>query len=596
MRLLCGQCGRVHELDDALAGRSVRCSGCGNVIALPGPGGAEPAPNGRSAAETPAQEGFAEEARKCAGRKVSVTCPACGKTVSLSARLAGRKARCKACNEQVDIPFPDDVAAVTFPPLRRSANENETGLELLPAPGAVEEGSPATESQPVVVLEGEPVSAAAPGELAQRDDLAGAVSEYVAQLDAGYEADRGELVSAVTSYRRETHPPGQSELRAQQRDSRVRRRTYVLAAVAAVVVPLLAAVAVLSVLGSKGGDPNAGAVPPKNFVVAPPPVTTRHETAPTPPVARRAVEPASCEVLDTATSAFAADGYFPVGPQMLYAQLKVRIRAGEKPLSLRAGGEDFVLDAGGQRCPCLGEPVALADGLPVRSRQEQIRIDAGTAKEAVLLFEVPRDAPGGTLHVDGAGAAQATFEGACASLPAARLAGTYVETPPRNLRPLLRQPVMAAIQAAPEQKLLIEAEGNDLRIEIPAAAVRGTARQTAPGLYRAALHCSNSELASTLRFLAGGATLLLYLDETPFHQLTYTRAAGGKAAPSRPKTASPAPRKRPAQVRTGPSKKGAPAGPDLWPERSGAVRGYDPNAKPDPKEAKDLPRGRSWFD
>lgn len=53
---------------------------------------------------------------------IALSCPGCGKRYELSASLAGKKARCKACSHEFSIPVPRQVAAVVKPaPSNRSS-------------------------------------------------------------------------------------------------------------------------------------------------------------------------------------------------------------------------------------------------------------------------------------------------------------------------------------------------------------------------------------------------------------------------------------------------------------------------------------------
>ncbi len=552
------------------------CSACKNEISLvdkPDDGGAA-APavgNGAKGAfmkDPCADGGFAELARKARPPKISITCSACGKTVHLSARAAGKTARCKACGGSIDVPYPDDLAAIHIPAVRLRPDETVRGEELLPGPEKLaEQEAPAAAPEPIAmaVIESQP-AATIELDVGHREDIVGAVDEYAPDLDVGVSSRQGELMWALTD--REQQSDARSRVVAAGKAKGI-RPLHLAAAALAVLVPAIAAFTIVEFIGPNHADnaPGGEANTTGNVVVSPPanPPPTTNLVA-----TRPAAAVASCTVLECLTSAFAAGGYFPARSDCLYARIRVLLQAGEKPLHLQPGvNTDFVLAVNGRDTPCLGVPVSADEGLPRRSGVGDIRLPAEASGEIVLLFELPRDAAKGTLKVRDVGQATVPFDGAAASVAVSRLVGTYLECPPRNLRPLLRHPVMAAIQAAPAQRLLVKSQGDGLRVEIPEAAVTGPARQTGPGLFHATLNGGGSELSCTLRFLGDGSAALLYLDEAPFHQITYSRTGRLPASPT-PRAITPPPGSRPA--------------------------GTDANARPGPREPRDLPRSKGWFD
>jgi hypothetical protein len=84
-------CGQALAARDDYAGKRVRCTGCGNIIA---------APNGSSARRPAVTEPTPQPA---AGEMIRFQC-ACGQTCQASPEHAGRKTRCPKCGEVVSIP------------------------------------------------------------------------------------------------------------------------------------------------------------------------------------------------------------------------------------------------------------------------------------------------------------------------------------------------------------------------------------------------------------------------------------------------------------------------------------------------------------
>ena len=100
------------------------------------------------------------------------------------------------------------------------------------------------------------------------------------------------------------------------------------------------------------------------------------------------------------------------------------------------------------------------------------------------------------------------------------LVGAYDEQVPRNLRPLPRDAVIAAIQAGSKQALIVTRRPAGLRIEMPAAGVSGRAKPAGGGVFHATLARGDKTLNCKLRLFDGGRGLILYLRDAPFHQLT----------------------------------------------------------------------------
>jgi hypothetical protein len=191
-----------------------------------------------------------------------------------------------------------------------------------------------------------------------------------------------------------------------------------------------------------------------------------------------------------------------------------------------------------QHVESLGEPVD--DALrPLRARQRTILLAPASPQEAQWLFDLPAKGGKGRLTVAGLGELEVDLPDppSCSGV----VAGTYVEQPPRNLRPLLRDPILAAVQAAGSQRLEIRPSGQMLHLWIPEAKVHGEGRQVAPDGCDVILHKGPHSLPAKLRLLPDGR-IVLYLRTEPMYQITYVRRpdAPGDGAPDRtPDTPSP---------------------------------------------------------
>lgn len=636
MRVLCGRCGRVNKLDDDFAGPSAECSECGRAVPVPRLGADVAAPPAVELHEEEGSEalGFADRAREFKGPKIAITCPHCGKSVKVGAKVAGMRARCKGCDKPLRIPYPDDLQEFVLPTRDGAERAVVRGLDLLPPaePARPAEAPPAAEAPAPAVAE--PVAATIAAEEAEEAEalepadvphpaaeavaiepvaeLAGLdLGAHLAALDraratgapAPARAPRPEpvhaiedeqLVGAAKEYkvgRAFTRPPEPAR-------SPTRTMVWILLLVigaAAIAVPAVIVVPIL-LDNTPVDDIDIGPAIGPTSLPTPRPVPSRDANKGGPAVAvdpntrppPRRREPL-CRIVAVETKAFAADGYFATGPGSVYCKVVAEVTAGEQQVDFRTRGGDVLLTAGGEAYASLGTPASLT-AVPTLSRQAAVSLGPGRRRRVSFLFELPAAARKGTLTVQGLPPRPVELPPPAALPAAAGLAGTYVEQTPRNLRPLLRDPVMAAIQAAPDHKLLLAADGDRFEVALPAATVRGLAEPIGPGLYRTRLHYGRDVLTAKLRFMQGGHQLVLYLADEPFHQLAFVNPAIDKPKPPAPVPTAPTTRRttRPT-TRRGPAATGPGIG-SKWQD----VPGYDPNAKPDKNEK--LPTGPSIFD
>jgi len=142
VQLLCGQCGHTLDVDEAKAGPTVDCWHCGRMVPAPRPDDVD------FEASVPAEVlglkeevGFAVLVQDAMKQKIRVACGSCGRTLTVSFRMAGRKARCPACGERLRIPFPGEEEEVEVgPPEPAVVVDEGTALEGL-AEAAAETGA-----------------------------------------------------------------------------------------------------------------------------------------------------------------------------------------------------------------------------------------------------------------------------------------------------------------------------------------------------------------------------------------------------------------------------------------------------------------------
>ena len=220
---------------------------------------------------------------------------------------------------------------------------------------------------------------------------------------------------------------------------------------------------------------------------------------------------------------FAADGYFPAPPDMAYLKATADITAKGSALEFDSHGNDVALSWGQSDVSSLGR-VGPSQLVPTLSQRGRVRIEPGKSRKITFLFLVPaRDVPQGKLMIQGVGSA-ATPKIALGDPPeAGALAGTFVEAEPRNLKPLMTDPVIAAVQGARQQQLYVHQRKETLHVYIAPGSVRGVAKSVGKGVYETVLKHGKDERMCKLRLAPDGQTLIVYFADRPFHQMTYTR-------------------------------------------------------------------------
>ncbi len=239
------------------------------------------------------------------------------------------------------------------------------------------------------------------------------------------------------------------------------------------------------------------------------------------------VEVPAMKVLSAKWSVFAAGGYIPARPGRLYYKLPVEIRAGDKPIIFDGNGAEARLTAGEDSFASLGLADDPADARklpqPQLPKPGPVHVRPGEQKTITFLFDLPGNLRQARLRVG-------DFEPVAMTLlpppkPGQELVGRYVELPPRNCRPLLNGPVMAAVQAQPNHILDVRyknGEPGTLAIAIPAAGVTGRGHLIGDDMYGLTLRADRKILLCQLRQI-DSERVILYLSDQPMHQITYHR-------------------------------------------------------------------------
>jgi len=466
VKLLC-VCGKPFEVDDARAGDPAECPHCGREMRVPSfddDSHDRPEWPGEGQDES---GGFADQVREAMKKKIIVTCGSCGRGLSVSMDLAGKGARCPACGSVLRIP--------------ELSKQDEQKLAGFLAAGYELEQEPQTQ---IEILD--------------------------------------ELASAVESAGRHHRMPP--------------KRAWLPWILAAAVLALGMGLGIGYLLvpsdevdesifadGGDGDEDGGGSDVPS--VV---PTTGRRPVKPPvkpsngPP---KVIKP-TVKVQGVKPDIFASGGYFPARPGWIYWQVRVVARAGSAPLAFRTRGEDLMLSVGKHQVRPLGS-VAAAGVFPARAQDQLISVRPRRSATVELLFEVPVTATVGTLFVgDLPGVAVGPVKPFAIPKPAA-IVGNYVEVGPRNLKPLLRNPVMAAVQGAATARMNIGARGSEFRLWFHDINVGGTLKARANGEYEAYLRLHRETLNCKFRLMDDGY-LIVYLADGPFHQLTFLRQGAKK--------------------------------------------------------------------
>jgi DNA-directed RNA polymerase subunit RPC12/RpoP len=521
-------------------------------------------------------EGFADVARQSMSKRIRVVCGKCGKGISVGARFAGKKAKCPACGTRILIPYPDGdqekqlAAMKSIGDVEEFEQLDEEVVEQDESEAPVDLGPRASEraaapfdepfAEPEFEIAAEPVVFPAPAPSAETakpfvapteapEDSASSkpvvfpppapaaartAAPFVAATQAPEESAATapvDLGSSAPATVPAAAPAGQvpaTPAKPQPRPGGQRvagKRGPALAVF--ILLGLIVACGVgvmiakpelghklMALLGPSGTPAPANApapLPSQN--VAPPPANAPAFSA----------EPPAIKVDSVSASLFAVDGYFPAPADQVYVKIAMTVTVpakGEK--LLLASDVPFLADGDKQLSSSLG---AVAEGktvVPVQAIKRSYTIEPGASQTMTLLFVVPTTLPRVRLSIRSA-EAMVDLPSAPKELPAEAIVGTFVEKPPRNLQPVLRNPVMAAVQNAPNQTLDVRQGKDGFDISVPAAGASGSVTAIRPGLYQGLLKVQNQSLLCRFRLADEGKLLILYMGDEPFHQMTYLK-------------------------------------------------------------------------
>ena len=220
---------------------------------------------------------------------------------------------------------------------------------------------------------------------------------------------------------------------------------------------------------------------------------------------------------------FAVDSRYPARAGYMFCRLEVSVTAQRSEVALDTKRIKLKLNHG--ECPCFGEPVD-STVIPMLARHTAYTIRPGLSKTVNLLFEVPATKSFGNLVAGNMISRLIRLNSPGRIHNDTTLVGRYNEAGYRNMKPLLENPVMAAVQQSEPGSLMISRVNGkqELRIDIPKASVTGwLSSPDSRGVCKAKLSIGSEELGCKIGLLPAGEGLILYLKDERMHQITYTR-------------------------------------------------------------------------
>ncbi len=492
MQVLCKQCG--HSVD--LGSRSTTtCGHCGAVVKRPG---AHPGDS------LSGEVGFAELSRQKLTNRLDVVCPECKRTFIVDAKHAGQRAKCSACRAIVDIPLVA-TATASSPPKKKETKQPAPAMPAAAASDSVfdsepEFGAAATpprdpvQTASVQIIPVEAPVDLGPGPITPTPRIRGRRPQYTAGLILGLLLVAGLGVwGMVAVYNHVLAGDGEE----------IEMSSF-----------LPTAEDLRRVTGNDNGA--AEPTPPEmNPTPAIPP-----DTEPTPPdEPDTAPARATARVVRVDRSLFASGGYgvAPLGQEFWHVTVQIEAEGGRFLLAGQRQGVELVCGN------YSGVFMGLADRDRAFSLSDQaVTISGGKARVITLVFPLPTITAGDEAILRISGLDPLPFATPSTHSDSMDLAGTYQEIPPRNLRPVLSDPIMRTLQREAWGEVTITHDGEKLRLTFPGCEVTGVALTSADGAYRVSLMLGDASIMGLLR-QDGDNRLVLYLAESPFHQLTFAR-------------------------------------------------------------------------
>ena len=232
-------------------------------------------------------------------------------------------------------------------------------------------------------------------------------------------------------------------------------------------------------------------------------------------------------VLAVRRDVFASAGFLPARLGREYLKVTVSIDADDDSLVFNTYGSDVTLRVGPESYEALGAATGRW-AFPLQGARMSASVPAGQNRSVTFLFDLPQTAVNeevveATLSINRVGEATVKVPPTLPTPDNARLAGEYVESRPRSLKPVMAGPLSEAIQRQANHRLILRAVGDQLSVELPSLGIAAKAdRDGDLQRFRASYGDQPTEL--TLRVAQGGGWVILYLRDEPFSQLSFVSA------------------------------------------------------------------------
>jgi hypothetical protein len=213
----------------------------------------------------------------------------------------------------------------------------------------------------------------------------------------------------------------------------------------------------------------------------------------------------------------------PAALGRVYCIVSAGIRAGRDPLQLNLDVERLMLEFQDGAVSAIGL-LPRNDWRSGLTGEAPLELAPDGYQAVTIVFEVPEDFESGTVQIASLGSIRVE---SVYQLGQPDPAGSYQELPPRHLKPLLRDPVMRRIQdqAAVNLEISAASEKGLYRVKLTPVGLAGTARPVGNGVYELSLSGRAGRLDCHLRQV-DAETMLLYLRESAYHQITLGRVLG----------------------------------------------------------------------
>ncbi len=465
VQILCGQCGRMTQVDPGAAGEAVRCSHCNRDINVHLSDSQEDAHQATQPCR-PEEEEFASAARKAMSKTTYLVaeCDRCHRRLQVSIRQAGKKCRCPSCNHMLRVPFPGEQDEDDIDVEDTFLEDPQQDMDVMASAALEASSSRGTSRMPHRKVQSR-------GSWRKPVVLAGGAAGTLLIL----------IVLLLSVGKRDNQAPAQqSRKNSGQIPAQVE---------------------------GPGEDPDG-------------PESNRPSQTPVNPAEPDNTDPvalAQIKKVSTTMGVLLPGSRRPAALESLYCLVTAGIRAGDEPVQVTLDAARVILEFDSHAVSAMGV-LPQSDWRNRPTQSTDIHLAPRGYETFTILFEVPRTFRRGTVEVASLGQLEIEAQYQPSAMP---LEGVYQESPPRHLKPLLRDPVMRAIQDLPLVNIEISARDDQFppEVSLAEAGLTGRAEAVADDIYRLELSGPVGQLQCHLRQV-DGETLLLYLDASHYHQIT----------------------------------------------------------------------------